>query len=519
MADIFLYAVIVPVMPFTLTEKTGVDPDAGEYFVVILQRRSFDLGADRIAVQHWNSILIAVYGAALLAFSPICGYVADHTSTRRMPLLLGLAALAGSTVMLNIGSSMGVLVAGRLLQGTSAAVVWVVGLALLVDTVGQNDVGQAMGYVSLAMSLAVLLAPLLGGVVLDHAGYNAVFAMAYALIGLDVVLRLVLVEKKVARRWEPPEEVADLSASSTAAAGYGATTAVAAQSPLPDSECKDDDDDEKKSITLPTAPDPAHVQDPEKATAAPSIAVQPSPSTTPATAPPPPPHPSSRYRLPPTLSLLTSRRLLTALLGTLTVSILMSSLDAVLPLHVRHTFSWRATGAGLIFLPIVIPSFAAPLFGRAADRASPRLPTALGFLGACACFALLRLVARDSLRQKALLCALLALLGLSLAAVMPCVMAEISHVVAAKEGVRPGLFGRKGAYAQAYGLFNMAWAGGALVGPIWAGYVRDGAGWGAMGWSLGLLAGVTAVPAALWTGGWVGGKGGRGAGDEESGGR
>ncbi|GME52827.1 Major facilitator superfamily [Neofusicoccum parvum] len=486
-------------MPFTLTEKTGVDPGA---------------------VQHWNSILIAVYGAALLAFSPICGYVADHTSTRRMPLLLGLAALAGSTVMLNIGSSMAVLVAGRLLQGTSAAVVWVVGLALLVDTVGQNDVGQAMGYVSLAMSLAVLLAPLLGGVVLDHAGYNAVFAMAYALIGLDIVLRLVLVEKKVARRWEPPGEVADLGASSTAAASYGATTAVAAQPPLPDSECKDDDDDddEKKSTTLPTAPDPAHVQDPEKATAAPSIAVQPSPSTTPTT-PPPPPHPSSRYRLPPTLSLLTSRRLLTALLGTLTVSILMSSLDAVLPLHVRHTFSWPATGAGLIFLPIVIPSFAAPLFGRAADRASPRLPTALGFLGSCACFALLRLVARDSLRQKALLCALLALLGLSLAAVMPCVMAEISHVVAAKEGARPGLFGRKGAYAQAYGLFNMAWAGGALVGPIWAGYVRDGAGWGAMGWSLGLLAGVTAVPAALWTGGWVGGKGGRGAGDEESGGR
>lgn len=53
--------------------------------------------------------------------------------------------LLGATVMLCIGTSIGVLVVGRLLQGMSAAVVWVVGLALLVDTVGEKDVGQAMG--------------------------------------------------------------------------------------------------------------------------------------------------------------------------------------------------------------------------------------------------------------------------------------------------------------------------------------------------------------------------------------
>lgn len=70
--------------------------------------------------------------------------------------------------MLCIGSSLVVLVVGRLLQGISAAVVWVVGLALLVDTVGKDEIAQSMGIVSIAISAAVFLAPVLGGIVYDR---------------------------------------------------------------------------------------------------------------------------------------------------------------------------------------------------------------------------------------------------------------------------------------------------------------------------------------------------------------
>lgn len=75
--------------------------------------------------------------------------------------------------MLCIGSSITVLVIGRLLQGISAAVVWVVGLALLVDTVGKDEIGQSMGIISVATSAGVFLAPLLGGIVYDKGGYYA----------------------------------------------------------------------------------------------------------------------------------------------------------------------------------------------------------------------------------------------------------------------------------------------------------------------------------------------------------
>jgi hypothetical protein len=45
------------------------------------------------------------------------------------------------------------------------------------------------------MNAAMLLGLLLGGVVFERSGYYAVFTMAFSLIFLDIVFRLVLVEK------------------------------------------------------------------------------------------------------------------------------------------------------------------------------------------------------------------------------------------------------------------------------------------------------------------------------------
>lgn len=85
-------------------------------------------------------------------------------------------------------------------------------------------------------------------------------------------------------------------------------------------------------------------------------------------------------------------------------------------------------------------------------------------------------------------------------------MAEITYIVEAKEKEKPGCFGSTGAYAQAYGLFVAAFAAGSLIGPVWAGYVKDAAGWGTMSWSLALFSFFGAVPCLIWTGGNLGAK-------------
>ncbi|KAF2476152.1 MFS general substrate transporter [Lindgomyces ingoldianus] len=467
--DMFLYGVIVPVIPFALQERIHVTPNR---------------------IQYWVSVLIAVYGAALLAFSPFCGWLADHTSSRRSPLLLGLLALLGATVLLNVGSRIGVLIVARLLQGTSATVVWVVGLALLADTVPQGKLAHAMGYVAAGMSMGILVAPLLGGVVFDRAGYNAVFGMAYALVGIDIILRLLLVEKKVAARWDP-------SAIRQTASEDEAT--------------------ERSSTSVEEVAGPSNVdveKDVQSAGRTPGLETgtsrAPSPNEPPTIDSPGPSRKRARSSLPPVLSLLYSRRLLAALFGSLVQAALMTAFDSVLTIHASTIFHWRSTGAALLFLPIVIPTFLAPVVGYMTDRYGSRYPAAIGFLLACPPFVCLRFIQENAIRDKVLLCALLALIGLTLTLTFPPFMAEISGVVEAKEkkmlerGEKG--YGRGGAYAQAYGLFNMAFAGGCLVGPLLAGFVVKDRGWGTMAWVMGLLSAVTSVPTFLWMGGWVFGK-------------
>ncbi|KAI8933913.1 hypothetical protein NX059_009606 [Plenodomus lindquistii] len=85
-------------------------------------------------------------------------------------------------------------------------------------------------------------------------------------------------------------------------------------------------------------------------------------------------------------------------------------------------------------------------------------------------------------------------------------MAEISGVVAAEEKCMlakglPG-FSKGGAYAQAYALFNVAFAAGCMIGPFLAGFIAEAKGWGTMAWVLALMSGVCALPAFLWLGGW-----------------
>jgi MFS family permease len=207
------------------------------------------------------------------------------------------------------------------------------------------------------------------------------------------------------------------------------------------------------------------------------------------------------HNLPPVITLLRSTRLLAALWGSLVQAAIFCAFDSVLPLFVHRTFGWNPTGAGLIFLPIVIPSLTAPLVGQMADKYGPRWLAAIGFIIALPFIVLLRLVTHHSLRQVVLLCVLLTLIGSSMNLAMIPLMAEITYVVEAKEKKTPGMFGKGGAYAQAYGLYFSSFAGGAAIGPIWAGFMVQRVGWGTMTWSLGLLSGLTAAPILICTGG------------------
>ena len=139
-------------------------------------------------------------GVALVC-CPLFGYAVDASNTRKSPFMLGLVLLGASMGILSLAHTVWLFVIARLLQGGATAMVAVAGLAMMTDAVEFGNLGQMIGYLGSAVTLGFLLGPLLGGLVYNMAGYNAVFGMAFLCIAVDMVMRVLVIEQKVARQW------------------------------------------------------------------------------------------------------------------------------------------------------------------------------------------------------------------------------------------------------------------------------------------------------------------------------
>ncbi|KAH1525353.1 hypothetical protein KXX37_009592, partial [Aspergillus fumigatus] len=144
--------------------------------------------------QAWVSILLAVHGAGIAVGSPICACWADRSATRRWPYLAGLLGLVGATLILSFSESVSLFVVGRLLQGLSGAVAWTVPLAIITDRVGVTQVGPYLGYMTLGRSAGMSAGPIFGGLVFLYWGYFRTYVTAFIILGIDIALRLLLVQ-------------------------------------------------------------------------------------------------------------------------------------------------------------------------------------------------------------------------------------------------------------------------------------------------------------------------------------
>lgn len=153
-------------------------------------------------IQSTISNLLAIYAAASCLASPISGILADKfSSSRQLPFLLGLVLSLLSTILLAVGKSVPVLAIARLLQGASGGVVWTIGIAILIETVGQENLGKTMGTIFSFITVAGLFSSLIGGALYSKTGYMGVFGVGLALIVVDFIMRLLMIEKKVAEHY------------------------------------------------------------------------------------------------------------------------------------------------------------------------------------------------------------------------------------------------------------------------------------------------------------------------------
>lgn len=153
--DILAYSIAVPVLPH-LTQQFGASPTM-------------------------IGLLFGSFGITVLLVSVPMGSVSDRTG-RRLPLVGGLIALAGSSVLFALSPSMSWLFAARLVQGAADAVTWVVGFALVADLYEPRERGRVMGLVMSGSTFGFMAGPTLGGWLYEQGGprlpYLAVAALA-----------------------------------------------------------------------------------------------------------------------------------------------------------------------------------------------------------------------------------------------------------------------------------------------------------------------------------------------------
>ena len=145
------------------------------------------------------SWIISLYALMLAVATAVYGRVADLAGIR-LPLLVGVVLMAGSAVLGAFAPTYEVLLAARLLQGSGAAAVPVLGMAIVSARYDGSIRTSALGRVAGTAAAVSALGPLAGGLVEDALSWRAVVALpALGLLVVPALWRAVPSEGTGAR--------------------------------------------------------------------------------------------------------------------------------------------------------------------------------------------------------------------------------------------------------------------------------------------------------------------------------
>lgn len=163
-----------------------------QYIVVVaLPDIAGDLGYSAQTLQS----VISAYAVASAGFLLFGGRAADLLGRRRI-LATGLALYAGASLVGGLATGPGVLLVARVFQGLGGALVFPTTLALINTTFAEGPArNRALGIWGGAGAAGLVIGVLLGGVLTQAFGWEAVFLVNVALAGPALVLAFVWIPR------------------------------------------------------------------------------------------------------------------------------------------------------------------------------------------------------------------------------------------------------------------------------------------------------------------------------------
>jgi len=355
----------------------------------------------------------------------LIGGAAGDVFGRARLLISGVTLFALASVLCALAPNLTILIAGRVLQGTGAALLMPNSLAILGASFSGEAQGRAIGSWAAVGAAAGAVGPLLGGYLIDVIGWRTIFLINLPLAGAAIVLCARYVrEQRTARPARLDFAGATLAAAALTLLTWALTATSAAQ-----------------HLTLAGAAG--------LTLGAGLLALFVWLER----------HRGEHAMLP--LRLFASRRFVGLTVLTLLLYGALSVLLVLVPYLLIEASGYSATAAGAALLPLpLIIALTSSRLGQLAVKVGPRLPLTIGpLLVGCGFLLALRVVERGSYFATTLPAMLVVSLGMA-GAVAPLTTAVLASVEPAHVGVASGF---NSAVARIGGLVATAFASAVLA--------------------------------------------------------
>jgi EmrB/QacA subfamily drug resistance transporter len=163
--------------------------------------------------------VVNIYTLPLAALILLGGALGDHQG-RRLWLVIGTALFGVGSLACAISGSLEPLLFGRALQGIGAGLLLPNSLALLNGAFEGEARGRAIGMWAAAGAISAAIAPLIGGWLVEHAGWPSIFYINLPFVAAAIMVALTRVEEVK----EPEKARLDLVGAGLATLGLGAAT-------------------------------------------------------------------------------------------------------------------------------------------------------------------------------------------------------------------------------------------------------------------------------------------------------
>ncbi|KFB09724.1 multidrug effflux MFS transporter [Nitratireductor basaltis] len=162
---------------------TAVGPFAIDMYLPALPSIGSDLDASTAAVQLSLLIFFLSMGASQIIIGPLADIMG-----RKPPIYWGLVIFAVGSVGAALAQTVEVLIAFRFLQGIGASAGMVISRAVVRDLHTGTEAARLMSLLMLVFSVSPILAPLTGSIIIELAGWRAVFWTVTVIAVLAIVL-------------------------------------------------------------------------------------------------------------------------------------------------------------------------------------------------------------------------------------------------------------------------------------------------------------------------------------------